>query len=278
MKTPIRILLCSVLFLLCRIVSAQGPPPPPPSPCCWPPIPPALADWWTFDEPAGTTSSDFGGSVNNFGTDHGTIPRVTGEVGRAASFNGATWIEVANHNEVNFLGDCVLDAAQPLAIDLWIRTKQNSGVVTILDKRDRNGNNYLRGYSLYLWNGHLGFQMAMGSGNFSCGSSGSSCANFNATTLPSVADGNWHFVAVTLSRCRGASGLLYVDGATQAFQPRVGSIVSTSNLLIGRLAPSMGTSFFKGEVDELEYFKSLLTKSDFDSIFNKKCAGKCRMY
>lgn len=276
MKSSIR-LICALLFV-CAGAAAQGPPQPPAGPCCWPPLPHGLADWWTLDEPAGLTSSDFGGAVNNVGTDHGAIPRVTGEVGRAASFNGATWIEVANHNEVNFIGDCVLDFAEPIAIDFWIRTTQANGTVPVLDKRDRNGANFLRGYAVYLSNGHVGFQMALGGGNQICNSSSSACSNFTATALPSVANGQWHFVGITLSRCRGAQGLLYVDGLTQAFQPRVGNIVSTSNLTIGRLSPSVGSSFFKGELDELEFFKALLTKTDFDGIFNKKCAGKCRMY
>jgi hypothetical protein len=277
MKTSVH-LFFGLLFT-CAVAVAQGPPPPPPgSPCCWPPPPTGMVDWWTFDEPAGPTSSDFGGAVNNIGTDHGAIPRVTGEVGRAASFNGATWIDVTDQNEVNFLGDCVLDAAEPIGIDFWIRTKQGSGTVVVLDKRDRNGANFLRGYEVYLSNGHVGFQMATGNGNQICGSSGSACTNFTATALPSVANGQWHFVGITLSRCRGAQGLLYVDGLVQPFQPRVGDIVSHASLTIGRLSPSVGNSFFKGELDELEFFKALLTKNDFDSIFNKKCAGKCRMY
>ncbi len=272
------------LVLFCAAVAAQAQPPKPPgSPCCWPPPPTGMVDWWTFDEPAGTTSADFGGAVNNIGTDNGSIPRVPGEVGRAASFHGSTWIEVANQNEVNFLGDCTLDAAEPIAIDFWIRTTQSNGTISVLDKRDRTGSTFLRGYEVYLSNGKIGFQMATGPGNQSCNSSGSACSNFTATALPSVATGQWTFVGITLSRCRGASGLFYVapvngTPATQPFTPRVGDIVSNANLTIGRESSAVGNLFFKGDLDELEFFKALLTKTDFDNIFNKKCAGKCRMY
>lgn len=267
-----------LVLAVVTIAAAQGPPGPPSGPPpCWPPIPSGLVDWWTFDEPSGPTSSDFGGLVNNIGNDHGTVPRVAGEVGRAVSFNGGSnWIEVANGNEVNFLGDCANDGAEAATIDFWIRTTQASGVVTILDKRDSTGSNFLRGYSVYLWNGHLGFHMATGPGNSICNTPGSACSNSTATTLPSVANGQWHFVAIAFSRCRGAAGMFFVDGATAPFTPRVGNIVSTSNLFIGRLVPAMGKGFFIGAIDELEFFKAVLTPADLNGIYNKKSAGKCR--
>jgi hypothetical protein len=273
-----RLFVLLALFACAVVALAQAPPPPPPGPCCWPPVPAGLVDWWTFDEPAGTSSSDFGGTVNNLGMDHGTIARVPGAVGRAVSLTGSTWIEIGTGNEVNFLGNCVNDVAQPFTVDFWIRTTQTNGTATILDKRSRNGTTFLRGYSVYLHNGRVGLQMATGPGNFACNRPGSACSNMTATSLPSVADGNWHFVGIAFTRCLAASGLFYVDGQVASFTPRVGDIASASNLYIGRLAPPMGNSYLTGELDELELFKAALTKSDFDSIFGKKCAGKCRAF
>ena len=268
-------LLLFVCLLVCAIPILAQPTPPDP-PCCWPPVPAGLVDWWTFDEPSGTTSSDFGGAVNNLGMDHGTIARVPGAVGRAAAFNGTTWIEVGSHNEVNFLGNCANDAAQAFTVAFWIRTSQAAGTVTILDKRSRSGSTFLRGWSVYLHNGRVGIQMATGPGNFACNKPGSACTNFTASSLAAVADGKWHFVAISFTRCRGASGLFYVDGSTAAFTPKVGDIAAASNLFIGRLVPPMGSSFFTGELDELELYKAALVKGDFDAIYAKKCAGKCR--
>ena len=280
-----RVLLALVVVVVAGIASAQSlvpsplAPPPPPGPDCWPPAPAGLAAWWTFDEPAGTTSADFGGAVNNIGADHGTIPRIIGEVGRAVSFDGtAKWIEVADDAEVNFTGDCAADAGESGTIDFWVRTTRNVGVATILDKRDTSGGNFIRGYSVYLWNGHLGFQIATGPGNLLCNSPGSACTNSIAVPLPSVADGQWHFVAISLARCKIATGLFYVDGQTMPFPLRTGDMTSTSNLVIGRLSPSLGTGFFAGEVDELDYFKTALTAVDLDAIKGTKTAGKCRYY
>lgn len=283
-----RLFLALFLVVFASIASAQPfapaplapPPPPPPGPDCWPPTPLGLANWWTFDEPAGVTSSDFGGSINNIGSDHAAVPRVIGEVGRAVSFDGTSkWVEVADSPELNFAGDCTFDAAESATIDLWVRTTNNAGVNTILDKRDTTGPNFLRGYSLYLWNGHLGFQIATGPGDLLCNSPGSACTNTIATTLPSVADGDWHFIAVTFSRCRGAVGMFYVDGLTAPFSSMlVGDMTSTSNLFIGRRSPPFPPGYFRGEIDELQFFKVPLSALDLDGIRSHKTAGMCRYY
>lgn len=44
--------------------------------------------------------------MNNIGTDHGAIPRPGGSVSRSLQLQGAQWVQVANGNEVNFLGSC----------------------------------------------------------------------------------------------------------------------------------------------------------------------------
>jgi hypothetical protein len=85
-------------------------------------------------------------------------------------------------------------------------------------------------------------------------------------------------VAISLARCKIATGLFYVDGQTMPFQLRTGDMTSTSNLVIGRLSPSLGTGFFAGEVDELDFFKAALTAVELDSISGTKTAGKCRYY
>lgn len=277
MSKVAHVLVSCLLSLIAFNALAQASPPPPPRPPCCTVPPGGMVDWWTFDEPSGPTSSDIAGAVNNAGTDHGSVGHIPGKVWNATSYNGSSWVEVANQAEVNFLGDCSNDAAEPATIDFWIRTQQGSGTVAVLDKRDRNGNNFLRGYSVYLWNGHLGFQMAMGPGNFSCNSSGSACSNFTSTTTPSVANGGWNFVAVAFSRCRGASGMFYVNGNVSSFQPRVGDITSQSPLYIGRQEPTMGNSFFKGDLDELEYYKRVLSKAELDAIYAAGPYGKCRI-
>lgn len=262
-----------VIALFAPMAVAQvpaAPPPPPDGPgrLCCAPVPAGLADWWLFDEPSGPTSADIAGSVNNVGTDQGSVTRIAGVVGRAASFNNAS-IDVADQAEVNFLGDC-----EPGTIDFWIRTTANGGTVPVLDKR-QSSSNFLRGYSVYLWNGQIGFQMANGPGNSSCGSTGSACDNF--TSPFKVADGKWHFVAIAFTRCGTPAGTFFVDGnPPSSFTPRTGPLVNTAPLQIGRRAASMGGGFFPGALDELEIFKRALTVAELNNIYRAGPAGKCR--
>ena len=186
-------------------------------------------------------------------------------------------MQVANDNEVNFLGACESNSAENGTIDFWINTGANQGTVTVLDKRE-TAPNFLRGYAVYLWNGHIGFQMATGAGNSSCNSSGSACSNMTSTTLPIVADGKWHFVAITFTRCRGHLAMFYVDGPNRDFVPRIGDLTNKSDLYIGARVPAMGPSFFRGALDELEFFKRFSTKPELDAIWQAGPAGKCRRF
>jgi Concanavalin A-like lectin/glucanases superfamily len=281
MKAKLQLLLTLGVVTFASVIAgmAQGPPPPPGAPCCWPPISAAkkLVNVWHFGEPAGTTSADFAGSVNNIGVDHGAIPRAGGVLSRSLQLQGAQWMQVANNNEVNFLGTCSSNNAESGTIAFWISTTSGAGVKTIIEKRETTSSNFLRGYSIFLWNGRLGFQMATGTGNQLCNTAGSACSNFIATSLPSIADGNWHFVAISFSRCNSPTALFYVDGAIAPFTPRVGDLSNSSDLLVGRLAPALGTSYFTGQLDELMYFKFAYSKADLDVLRNDKCQTKCWM-
>jgi Concanavalin A-like lectin/glucanases superfamily len=273
MSMKVRFFAGLFFFAFALVVTAQGPPHPPAGPCCWPPIPTAetLVNWWSFDEPSSSTSADVGGAVNDVGTDHGAIVRTS----RNVQFQGAQWIEVADGNEVDFNGDCPTNDAEAGTIAFWVKTTMGSGVVTILDKREAPTANFLRGYSVYLWNGRIGFQMATGAGNLSCGSAGSACNNYIATTLPSVADGNWHSVALSFSRCTGGTGLFYVDGVTVPFTPRNGDLTTANNLFIGRQTPALGSGYFTGQLDDLMYVKYAYSKTQLDALFGSRCNMKC---
>jgi hypothetical protein len=253
------------LLLLATSVFAQ---PGKPSFCCAE-IPAGMSAWWTFDEPAGNTSSDFGGAVNNRGSDVGPVQRIPGMVGRATRYNGvSTWVSIPDQIEVDFPSLC--DSG---TIEFYVRTLQNVGTINILDKRDRTITG-LRGYSVYMSNGRLGFQMATGPGNLACNTAGSACSNF--TSPFQIANGQWHLVAITFSRCNNPSGMFYVDGQTLPFTPRVGAIDSLAALLIGRQAPALGGTHFRGDIDELEIFKRVVTRPELEQIREARAAGKCR--
>ncbi len=231
-------------------------------------IPPSsLADWWPFDETCGNYAQDVAGFVDNVGLHVNGPTPVAGVVGGALSFDGIDdSVVVADNPEINFYGGCILDFAEAMTIETWVKaaTSSGTGVRTILDKRVNPAQP--SGFSLFLFNGRLGFQI--NGANFVGPSSGPDDIN--------LADNQWHFIAVSLGTCRGATGFLYVDGKKiLTFRPGTG-FVTTTPLYIGARDPAFSPNYFGGALDELEIFKSPLSEDDLRAIFEARSLGKCR--
>ena len=240
-------------------------------PCVPPPA--DMVAWWPLDETSGTTANDLAG-VNNQGT-HVNGPTPTpGKVAGALRFDGVDdHVRVPDHAELDVgTGNFTLDA--------WVRTTASQGVVVFVDKR--SGPTPL-GYSLFLANGRLGFQMANGVGSSTCTSaptSGVACVNYVApTTSPNVADGQWHHVAAVVDRANTTTGVrLYVDGV-QVFSgaPLSGNLDNTSDLYMGVRTPAQGGGgFLRGDLDEVELIKRALTLQEIQALFQAGSAGKCK--
>lgn len=226
--------------------------------CCTPP-PANMVAWWAFDETSGTTAFDRAG-FNNVGTQVGSPAFVTGMVAGALNFTGLNYVTAANHPDLNF-GPC-----DDFSMDAWVKTK-GTGVQCIADKRE-NGSCVSLGYSFYLYNGKVAFQM----GN------GASFSNYVAnSTAPVVNDGNWHLVAMTYKRT-GSVLTLYEDGvAVTTFSGiTVGNLINSASLFIGQRQTSFGNVSFNGAIDELEIFKRTLSAAEILAIFNAGSAGKCK--
>ncbi|MCS7158328.1 MAG: LamG domain-containing protein, partial [Blastocatellia bacterium] len=251
------------------------------SPCVTPPA--NMTAWWPLDETSGTTANDLAG-VNNSGT-HVNGPTPTpGIVAGALRFDGVNdHVRVPDHAELDVgTGNFTLDA--------WVRTTAAQGVVVLVDKR--SGLTPL-GYSLFLSNGRLGFQMANGAGSSTCTptpTAGVSCVNYVApTTSPNVADGQWHHVAVTVDRANTTSGVrLYVDGAQVFTGAPLGAppsgipttpanLDNASDLYMGVRTPGQGSGgFFRGDLDEVELIKRALGLTEIQALVQARSAGKCK--
>ncbi len=247
----------------------------PPCPVCTPP-PSGMTAWWSFDEPSGPVVHDRAGLVANEGswTPAGGPQPGPGRVGGALCFDGVSaHVEVPDSPELRL-------GVGAFTIDSWVRTTTASGVVTLLDKRQTTAGDP-RGYSLFLFNGRLGLQMADRAGSTTCSSAGTAaCTNFAAPAGTSVADGQWHHVAVTVRRGLAGGGTFFVDGtAVGTFDPtvRLLSLDSASPLWIAAERPVGGdSSYFSGCIDELEVFKRALDPTEVSAIFAAGGAGKCK--
>ncbi len=237
-------------------------------PACIAP-PSGLKLWLPFDETAGTVANDLAG-FNNVGVyGPGTAKPTPGAglVAGALTFDGVNdYAEVAHATDVDILGNCVLDVAESFTIDFWVKTQSSAILQTILDKRTNPGDpNLPIGYHVFLSNGRPGLQMSVGT----------TFSNFIAPTA--VNDGQWHFVAIAVQRCRPAAGNIYVDNNPPfTFQPLLASLSNSASLLIGKRQPAFTDNFFAGALDELELFKRALTAAEVQALFNAGSVGKCK--
>lgn len=243
--------------------------------CATPPR--GLVGWWSLDEAAGTTASEIIASHN--GTHQGNpTPLPAGKVGGALQFDGVDdFVTVPDANGLDF-------GAAPggdFTIDAWVRTTDASGVGVLVEKRSDPATP--RGYSFFLLNGNLGFQLGTGSGTNICSSNPqtSGCTNYGSNAF--VADGQWHFVAVTVDRDAADGGRWYVDGVEVGtrFDPtiRSASLANSGPLVLGRVIAGFigaGSSFFDGALDEVEIFNRALTPAEILALYEADGTGKCK--
>lgn len=216
-----------------------------------------MVAWWSGTPGVNTAAPDGSGKGN-----HGTIAGGTnygaGKVGQAFVLSGgAAAIFVPSSPTLNF-GNLF---AGDFSIDLWLRVPASFasvGLRTLVDKRQTSP---LRGYHLALLNGSPVLELADGLGSTTYPSN-----------LPSLADGNWHMLAVTVRRLSLTGIRWYLDGAAGGTQSNPllhpGSLSNASSL-------RLGLPYFVGSLDEVEIFNRVLTPAEVGSIFTAGSFGKC---
>lgn len=187
------------------------------------------------------------------------VPPTEEVLNQIVSFDGIKdYLEIPNNENLNFgTGD--------LSISAWVKTTSSSGIEVILDKRVET-TGPIQGYSLSNYNGNLLLQLADGVGN----------EFTNYVSNISIADGNWHHVAVTVDRDQPDGGHWYLDGVEvvgERFNPtkRSGSLSNSKPLVIGRRSDNPGwPGFFKGEIGSVRLDKRVLSSQEIKAIAANK--------
>ena len=232
------------------------------------PAPRDMVMWLTLDEQSGPVANN---AVGGNDGDHVSLPTpVLGKVGYGLQLDGLDqYVQVAPYPALDV-------GAGDLSIDAWIKWN-TAGDGTLVCKRQDEATS-TTGYTLYLRNGFLGFQLADGPG----------LTNFEATSTPVPADGTWHHVAVAVDRAPAPftyllpEGRLYLDGVViLSFDPTVrpGSLDSPIELRVGSLSDdttSLPFDDFAGCIDEVELFRRALRDDEVLAIFDASSAGKCK--
>ncbi|MEW5873841.1 MAG: FG-GAP-like repeat-containing protein [Candidatus Zixiibacteriota bacterium] len=231
---------------------------------CIPP-PADLALWLPFDEGTPGPSKNLAAPYD--GIQGGALNPVPGEVDGALRFDGVgTHVDVASYPGI-------FDANDPgtgdLTIDAWVmRETGDNGVRTVVDKRVSLGGGQYRGFSLYIYDGRLGCQLADGG-----------YTGWNTAPAEIVPATGWHHVAVTIDRDQTDGGRFYLDGVLLGtpFNPtgRSGSLSNSAPLRVGGISFAL-SNLFLGSIDEVEFFGRCLSEVEIVDIYQARSFGKCK--
>jgi concanavalin A-like lectin/glucanase superfamily protein len=222
------------------------------------PRPANMTAWYALDEGSGSTANDL--ASGNTATRINGPGSVTGKVASALRFDGVDDYVEAPSTSFNNVG------TGDFSIGAWIRTS-STGILMIADKR-REGLSVL-GYGFYLYGtGQLSFQLA----------NGSSWSGYSASTA-SLADGQWHLVAVTVDRDNPSGVTFWVDGVSVGSFSATGmatsSLDNAAPFRIGSRSSSV-SGIFNGDIDEVGLFNRVLTAAEISQLYQAGIAGMCR--
>jgi hypothetical protein len=205
-----------------------------------------------------------------------------GKVYYGLSFNGSGYLE----NDSGFEEDNLLDfgANQSFTISFWMKLSNddNNGNKTIIDKR-KTINGKLKGYYLVYnrissnGNGQFIFQLADGSAN----------NDYKNYQFPSFNLGfEWRHITIVVKRSISMPYIdLYIDGNIKWHKTeeiKTGDIKNNSPLIVGARkinnspAESNASAFYKGMLDELQFYNRALYPDEVKAIYDAGAFGLCK--
>jgi hypothetical protein len=203
---------------------------------------------WTLDERTGTTTNDITGN-DNPGTLTNGPQWVTGKLGQALSFDGA-------NDYVGAGPDSILDfgTSQDFSVTAWIKTTDTASTKTVVSKQFTGGSN--PGFFFQV-DGNVVYAQVRDA---------TTIAQVNDAVHP-IADGTWHFVAMTADR----TGLLslYSDGTldgTPVDMTAVGDINNVESLFIGKRKVQ---EWFLGNIDDVRVYNYVRTPAQIAWDYNR---------
>ncbi|RJP61783.1 MAG: T9SS C-terminal target domain-containing protein, partial [Ignavibacteriales bacterium] len=227
---------------------------------CYTP-PKGLVGWWPLDAiEVGDITKDIS-IYKNDGTLKNGPALSGGKVDMSLNFDGVDdYVEVPDSWVFDF-------NTSGFSIDAWILTSEQSNKQKIVEKLT----NWPAGpgYSLYIEEGKLCYLLATGSYTVM------ECALPETT---SIINNKWHHVALTVDRLNDNYVSLFLDGKrihAKYFPDMNGSFKNQHMLRIGSSSYAV-TDLFKGWIDEVEIFDSVLTSNQIFKLWMADSVGKCK--
>jgi len=223
-------------------------------------LPSGLAAWWPGD---GSYSDVAGG---NAGTPQGGMTFVTGLIGQAMQFDGATgYVRVPASSSLN------VGAGSGLTIDAWIKPSDISTPRPIVEWNQGSD------YGTHLWISTLAGG-GVDPGNLYANLTDTSGADHIFRSAGGLVAANaFQHIALTYDKASGMA-TLFVNGVAVA-QQNLGTFTpqASFDLYLGR-RPSVlpvGVPYFAGAMDEVELYSRALTPTEIAGIYNAGALGKC---
>jgi len=203
----------------------------------------------TFDSDV-TDSSGF--NPANDGTVTGTETLVAGKVGNAFSFDGGTFVTLANEANFDF------DTGDSRSYAFWIKTALGGGA-RILSINGDSASPFT-GDWIKLVSGKIRVQIL-----------GTSLDFIDVRSAAVVSNNEWHHVAVTYDGGSASGVKIYIDGALDSStiirDLLASSTLNNFELTLGGL--TTGTNFFTGQMDEYRVYSFELSLDQVTGLFNQ---------
>lgn len=205
-----------------------------------------FAAWLTRPTPTNLIHDPAGGYDGNGGLTAMTFP-VDPVRQIVMGFDGAASVVVIQNSAV---GSTSFDTSY-ITLAAWIKTTM-SGVGNIIDRDGNGSNGEGRAFQFRISSGQINFIPFYSGGG-----------NGSHTATPTVNDGAWHHVAVTMD---GARVKIYIDGGKQYDQADAHTLALVScRVMIGRHVEA--NQWFNGRIDDARYYKRALDDSIIWQMF-----------
>jgi PKD repeat protein len=210
-----------------------------------------LVSYWKLDEASGTAIDSHG--INNL-TDNNTVTSAAGKIGTARDFekDNTEWLSCASNaslqtGDINF------------TFSLWIKS-ESFGTVQIILGKDNGGSS--REYLLNYDTGSNRYALTL----FPNGNATGAAAVFgNALGAPSV--GVWYFIVVWHDSVANKIYMQINNGGIDEASIS-GTFVGTAQFILGALDNSGSRLPFDGLIDEVGFWKRILTPAERTALYN----------
>ena len=193
---------------------------------------------------------------SNGGTVTGTTTYATGKIDKSFSFNGSSYITLANESNFDF------ERTDPFSIAFWVNMGNNTNKMLMCKGDDPYSAGTTSGISIWTQADWLDVNINASSSQFIR----------VRTAIASIEDSTWHHVTVAYDGSSAASGLtIYYDGVSQSLSTVSDTLTSSSILnnypfLIGD--SGAGSRDWTGKLDDLRIYSKELDQSEVTMIYN----------